>query len=154
VVPSINSRPGGGARQPDALRADDGGINYSYDGGLYRSWFAIAASRKTPKSRSIWQLVRNRAERERCRSTQPAAQRRHLDQPETDRDAGWRKAAVGIANEGFWGIPVEPNTRYRASFYAKAEGFTGPIRIALVSNDGATVYASAQVRESRGVGKV
>jgi alpha-N-arabinofuranosidase len=55
------------------------------------------------------------------------------------------KQRVGIANEGFWGIPVKPNTRYRASFYAKAEGFTGPIRIALVSNDGATVYASAQV---------
>jgi alpha-N-arabinofuranosidase len=52
---------------------------------------------------------------------------------------------VGIANEGFWGIPVKPNTRYRASFYAKAEGFAGPIRVALVSNDGSTVYASAQV---------
>jgi len=27
-----------------------------------RSWFAIAASRKMPKSRCIWQLVRNRAD--------------------------------------------------------------------------------------------
>lgn len=53
---------------------------------------------------------------------------------------------VGIANEGFWGIPVKPNTRYRASFYAKAgEGFTGPLTIAIVSNAGATVHASAQV---------
>jgi len=25
------------------------------------------------------------------------------------------KQRVGIANEGFWGIPVKPNTRYRAS---------------------------------------
>jgi len=41
---------------------------------------------------------------------------------------------------------VKPNTRYRASFYAKAgEGFAGPVRVALVSNDGATVHASAQV---------
>ena len=27
---------------------------------------------------------------------------------------------VGVANDGYWGIPVKPNTRYRASFYAKA----------------------------------
>jgi alpha-N-arabinofuranosidase len=58
---------------------------------------------------------------------------------------------VGIANEGFWGIPVKPNARYRASFYAKTgERSTGPIRIALVSNDGATVHASAQVARVRG----
>lgn len=29
---------------------------------------------------------------------------------------------VGVANDGFWGIPVKPNTRYRASFCAKAGG--------------------------------
>jgi hypothetical protein len=58
---------------------------------------------------------------------------------------------VGIANEGFWGIPVKPNTRYRASFYARAsEGFSGPLRIAMVSNDGATVHASAQVARVTG----
>ena len=35
---------------------------------------------------------------------------------------------AGIANEGYWGIPVQPNTRYRASFYAKAApGFTAPV---------------------------
>src|ERR1019366_836991 len=37
--------------------------------------------------------------------------------------------------------PQIPRTR----LYAKAEGFAGPIRVALVSNDGATVHASAQV---------
>src|ERR1019366_10467176 len=58
---------------------------------------------------------------------------------------------VGIANEGFWGIPVKPNTRYRASFYARAsEGLSGPLRIAMVSNDGATVHASAQVARVTG----
>jgi alpha-N-arabinofuranosidase len=28
---------------------------------------------------------------------------------------------MGVANDGFWGIPVQPATVYRASFYAKAE---------------------------------
>jgi alpha-N-arabinofuranosidase len=53
---------------------------------------------------------------------------------------------VGIANDGFWGIPVRPATRYRASFYAKAEqGRTGPLTVAIVSHDGATTCASANV---------
>jgi alpha-N-arabinofuranosidase len=53
---------------------------------------------------------------------------------------------VGIANEGFWGIPVKPGTRYRASFYAKAApGFTGPLTVSITSNDGATVQATARV---------
>jgi len=53
---------------------------------------------------------------------------------------------VGVANEGYWGIPVKPNTTYRASFYAKAEpSFTGPLTLDIESNDGATVHAAAQV---------
>ena len=58
-----------------------------------------------------------------------------------------RKERVGIANDGFWGIPVKPKTKYRASFYAKADkGFSGPLTVEIVSSNGATVFASAQVR--------
>ena len=54
--------------------------------------------------------------------------------------------SVGVANDGFWGIPVKPNATYKAMFYAKAAaGFTGPITASIVSNDGATVAATAQV---------
>ena len=53
---------------------------------------------------------------------------------------------VGIANDGYWGIPVRPNTSYRASFYARAAApFTGPLIVAIESKDGATVYATADV---------
>lgn len=55
-------------------------------------------------------------------------------------------APAGVANGGYWGIPVKPNTRYRASFYAKAApGFTGLVRLAIESDDGATVYAKGAV---------
>ncbi len=54
--------------------------------------------------------------------------------------------AAGIANEGYWGIPVKPRTRYRASFYAKAApGFDGPIAVSIQSDDGRTVYATGKV---------
>src|ERR1035437_7452742 len=53
---------------------------------------------------------------------------------------------VGIANDGFWGIPVKPSTQYKAMFYAiAAPGFTGGVTVSIVSNDGATVAATGQV---------
>jgi alpha-L-arabinofuranosidase len=53
---------------------------------------------------------------------------------------------VGAANDGWWGIPVKPNTSYRASFYAKAGGgFTGPLTVDIESPNGSIVFASAQV---------
>ncbi len=49
---------------------------------------------------------------------------------------------VGIANTGFWGIPVWPNTKYHASFYAKgADG--GALTASIESNDGNTTFATA-----------
>jgi len=37
-------------------------------------------------------------------------------------------APVGVANDGYWGIPVKPSTTYHASFYAKSgNGFTGQL---------------------------
>ncbi|HEY7087830.1 MAG TPA: alpha-L-arabinofuranosidase C-terminal domain-containing protein, partial [Tepidisphaeraceae bacterium] len=53
---------------------------------------------------------------------------------------------AGVANDGFWGIPVKPNTTYRASFYAKAsDDFSGPLGVAIESNDGSVVQASGSI---------
>ncbi|MGY0034675.1 hypothetical protein [Pedobacter sp. NJ-S-72] len=75
---------------------------------------------------------------------------------------------AGIANEGYWGIPVLPNTTYNASFYIKgtdskplplnpwdpkptvavpviADNTAGPITVSIESNDGKTVYASGTI---------
>jgi alpha-N-arabinofuranosidase len=121
-------------------------INFSYDGGLYAELVRNRSFKEDAKEPVHWQLVQE----------QGGTGSMSLDPSQpfngaipTSLKLTVTKAAatqrVGIANEGFWGIPVKPNTRYRASFYAKAEGFAGPIRVALVSNDGATVHASAQV---------
>jgi alpha-N-arabinofuranosidase len=53
---------------------------------------------------------------------------------------------VGIANDGYWGIPVWPNTTYRVSFYARAVGgFDGAITVGIESAHGISTYAQAQV---------
>lgn len=58
---------------------------------------------------------------------------------------------AGVANEGFWGIPVKPRTTYRVSFFAKAApGFTGPVTVSLESADGKTVFASAKISKVTG----
>jgi alpha-L-arabinofuranosidase len=53
---------------------------------------------------------------------------------------------VGVANDGFWGIPAKPNATYQCNFYAKAsDGFTGPLTLTIESDDGKTVHATATV---------
>ena len=63
-------------------------------------------------------------------------------------DASSATAATpaGIANGGYWGIPVKPKTVYRVSFFAKAAaGFTGPVSVSIESADGKTVFAAAEI---------
>ena len=54
---------------------------------------------------------------------------------------------AGIANEGYWGIPIRRNARYRVSFFAKASAaVSGSIVVSLQTPDGATKYASASIQ--------
>jgi len=53
---------------------------------------------------------------------------------------------AGVANGGYWGIPVQPNTTYSLSFFAKASpGFVGPVTASIESADGNTTFASATI---------
>jgi alpha-N-arabinofuranosidase len=53
---------------------------------------------------------------------------------------------VGVANDGFWGIPVKPSTTYRASFYARGTpSFAGPLIGGIESGEDGAVVASASI---------
>jgi alpha-N-arabinofuranosidase len=52
--------------------------------------------------------------------------------------------AGGVANDGFWGIPVHPATTYTASFFAQTDR-TQRLHVAIRGADG-TVYAGGTVR--------
>ncbi|MDH6433861.1 alpha-N-arabinofuranosidase [Streptomyces sp. SAI-144] len=52
---------------------------------------------------------------------------------------------AGVANDGFWGIPVRPRTTYTARLFAKASRGIGPLTVSIESADGGTVYASARI---------
>jgi alpha-N-arabinofuranosidase len=123
-------------------------INFSYEGGLYAELVRNRTLMEDPNQPAHWSLVQEHGgagaiaidPSQKFNEALPTSLKLTIAQAAGDQ-------RVGIANEGFWGIPVRPNTRYRASFYAKAApGFKGAPTIAIVGNDGATVYASAQVR--------
>ena len=122
-------------------------INHSYDGGLYAELVRNRAFLDDAQSAAHWSVVQ----------PEGAAATMALDPGEPLNAAIGRSLRVevtraspqqpaGIANEGYWGIPVKANTRYRASFYAKAApGFDGAITVSIQSNDGKTVYATGKV---------
>ena len=57
-----------------------------------------------------------------------------------------KSSPAGIANGGYWGIPIHPQTAYQVSFFAKsAPGFAGPLTVSLESADGKTIFASAKI---------
>src|SRR5262245_4385575 len=125
-------------------------INYSYDGGLYAELVRNRTFRESAQEPRRWRLVQEGGGKGSMSldTNQPlnSALTTSLRLEVTEVSG---KQRVGIANEGFWGVPVQPRTRYRASFYARASaGFSGPLTVALVSDrSNATVYASATVRQ-------
>ena len=58
---------------------------------------------------------------------------------------------AGVANDGYWGIPIRPDTKYTASFYAKSgAGFTGPVTASLLTDDGSVTVAKATTKPISG----
>ena len=123
-------------------------INHAFDGGLYAELIQNRIFQDSATSPVHWSLVTGggSAGTIALDTTQPitgTALTTCLKLSATTASATQR---VGVANDGYWGIPVTPNTTYQASFYAKgAAGFTGPLTVSIESADGATVYAAAQV---------
>ncbi|HEY1789094.1 MAG TPA: alpha-L-arabinofuranosidase C-terminal domain-containing protein [Verrucomicrobiae bacterium] len=120
-------------------------INHSYDGGLYAELIqnrAFLDDNLTPK---YWSLVQNNG----------AGATMALDTNETyngkvtlklDVTTASGDAPVGIANAGYFGIPVFPSTRYHASFYARASRrSSGPVVVSIVSDVDGRVYAQARI---------
>ncbi|HEU4751657.1 MAG TPA: alpha-N-arabinofuranosidase, partial [Armatimonadota bacterium] len=122
-------------------------LNHAYDGGLYGELIrnrAFLDDERNPVHWSVMQRDGSAAtlalDREQALSAAlPASLRLEVS-------SASRTAPAGVVNGGYWGIPVRPETRYRASFYAKAAPeFSGPVTAAIESRDGATVYAEATV---------
>ncbi len=123
-------------------------INHSYDGGLYAELIQNRAFLDNATTPVHWSVV----------SDNDAAATIALDPAIFFNDKlttslrltvtkAARNQPAGVANNGYWGIPVQPDTRYRATLLARSEtGFTGPVTVSIVSDDGRTVYATGKFK--------
>lgn len=50
---------------------------------------------------------------------------------------------VGIANEGWWGLRVQPDEKYKASFFAKSSAYSGPLNVTLETSSGQVLASTA-----------
>ena len=126
-------------------------INFSYEGGLYGELIRNRAFKANPTKAVYWDAVGGAAISLDTNQPLNAALNVSL---KLDASMATKKSPAGIANGGYWGIPVRPKTDYRVSFYAKADGaFAGPVTVAITSADGKKTFASAEVPAWPATGK-
>jgi alpha-N-arabinofuranosidase len=121
-------------------------INFSYDGGLYgelvrdrtigTGWQALAHWTVVARGNSMVEVSADE-------STGPsAATPRSLKVAVT---SSTEAAPAGVQNDGYWGIPVRPETEYSGVFYAKTDSAGLPVTASLVNDETGITAASATV---------
>jgi alpha-N-arabinofuranosidase len=122
-------------------------INFSYDGGLYAELIRNRTLKDNADAPDHWSVVKDDGVEATIAidKSSPVPNTALTSSLKLTTTAMKRGQRVGVANEGFWGIPVKPNTTYRASVYAKADdGARRNATVAIETNDG-HVLASATV---------
>jgi alpha-N-arabinofuranosidase len=124
-------------------------INHSYDGGLYAELIRNRAFLDDAATPVHWSVM---DDNDSAATIALDPTNSFNDKLTTSLRLTVTKAAkhhpAGVANSGYWGIPVQSKTSYRASILAKANsGFSGPLTASIVSDDGRTVYATGKFSE-------
>jgi alpha-N-arabinofuranosidase len=118
-------------------------INYSYEGGLYGELIRNRTFKANPTKPVFWDAIGGAGIS--LDTNQPLNSALAVSL-KLDASTATKKSPAGIANGGYWGIPVRPKTNYRVSFYAKTDGaFAGPVTVTITSSDGKKTFASAEV---------
>jgi len=119
-------------------------INYSYDGGLYAELVRNRAMLDNVTAPDHWTAFGENAGSVKVSLDGSSPLNAKLPMA-LKVIVGTASAGhgSGVANDGYWGIPVHPNTTYQASFYAKmAAGGPDKVTVSICSPDRTIVYAS------------
>jgi alpha-N-arabinofuranosidase len=121
-------------------------INHSYDGGLYAELIQNRIFMNSATAPVDWSVVQTGAGTAviSLDNSQPIPGTVLTTCLKLEAGHASNESPVGLANDGFWGIPVKPQTIYRASFYVRTDQ-AGPLTLSLESQDGASIFATAQV---------
>src|ERR1044071_4288019 len=122
-------------------------INHCYDGGLYAELIRNRAFLDDVRSPVYWSV----ATYDGSAATITLDSGQALNENLTNSlrltvEKATQEHPAGVANSGYWGIPVHPDTRYRALLIARSEqGFSGSVTLSIISDDGKTVYATGKI---------
>ena len=109
-------------------------INFSYEGGLYGELIRNRTFKANRTNAVFWSAVGNAVISLDTNQPLNSALNASL---KLDASGASKNSPAGIANGGYWGIAVRPDTTYHASFYARAaNGFSGPLTVSLESTNG------------------
>jgi alpha-N-arabinofuranosidase len=122
-------------------------INFSYEGGIYGELIRNRTFKSNRRNPDFWSAVGGATIS--VDTNQPLNNALNVSL-RLDISHASKSSPVGIANAGYWGIPVRPHTTYNTSFYAIGDKFSGPLTVALESADGKTVFASATISKISG----
>jgi len=115
-------------------------INHSLDGGLYGELIQNRVFKDDASAPVHWSVAQDSGTAIALDTTQPISGTALTTSLRVTVSAANRRA--GVANDGYFGIPIKPHATYRASLFAKAAaGFSGRLTVSLESADGTRVYA-------------
>ena len=161
-------------------------INHAYDGGLYAELIRNRIFKDNKTKPEAWSLVGTDAgSKAAIKLIAPTEENIPFDERGNAINGAlstclrltveMADGRVGIANDGYWGIPVKPSTTYSASFYIKGtdrrepprwpwepkpntpplpvieNNTAGPITVSIESNDGKTVYATGTINLEKSI---
>src|ERR1039458_7719526 len=123
-------------------------INFSYDGGLYPELVRDRAIGKGWGSLFHWSMVARGDSAVAISEDETTGPSEALPRSiKVSVTAASEDAPAGVQNDGFWGIPVRPQTTYTGSFYAKSDSAGVPVTVSLVNDETGATAATATVSE-------
>ena len=101
-------------------------INHSYDGGLYAELASNRIFCDDPQAPAHWSLVlRNGGSASMSLDEGNPINALLTTTLRLDVNAASEKQLVGVANDGYWGVPIKPATRYHVSFTPRRAAISG-----------------------------
>jgi alpha-N-arabinofuranosidase len=118
-------------------------INFSYEGGIYGELIRNRTFKANPTNPVYWTNFGNASIS--LDTNAPLNDALNTSLKLVVPEASAKGDKIGIVNNGYWGIPVKPNTSYHLSLYAKAANGNEALTAFLQSADGKTVFATATI---------
>ncbi|MDE3187319.1 MAG: carbohydrate binding domain-containing protein [Acidobacteriota bacterium] len=121
-------------------------INFSYDGGLYAELVRDRAIGQDRRALTHWTMVaRGNSMVNISVDSQTGPSTALPRSLKVSVTAATETSPAGVQNDGYWGIPVRPQTTYSGSFYAKTDSAGTPVTVSLVNDQTGATAASTTV---------